>query len=83
MGLGRKDICWTQICLPFGGRCPFRWLWNQLGPVLLVLLSDASIAGLGVWSVAVGFCFFVLMVESQPGIDDWTAAIGDMLLSPV
>ncbi|GMH16162.1 hypothetical protein Nepgr_018003 [Nepenthes gracilis] len=57
------------------GGCSFRWLWNQLGPVLLVLLSAASIAGLGVWSVAVGFCFFVLMVESQPGIDDWTAAI--------
>ncbi|GMH15524.1 hypothetical protein Nepgr_017365 [Nepenthes gracilis] len=58
-------------------RCSFRWLWNQLGPVLLVLLSDARIAGLGVWSVAVGFCFFVLMVESQPGIDDWTAAIAE------
>ncbi|GMH22078.1 hypothetical protein Nepgr_023921 [Nepenthes gracilis] len=44
-----------------GGRGSVRWLWNQLGPALLVL----RIAGLGVWHVAEGFCFFVLLVSEQ------------------
>ncbi|GMH30409.1 hypothetical protein Nepgr_032252 [Nepenthes gracilis] len=55
-------LCLEEDCF---WMCPFRWLWNQLGPVLLVLHPDACIAGLGVWCVAVGFCFFVLLVSEQ------------------
>ncbi|GMH31714.1 hypothetical protein Nepgr_033558 [Nepenthes gracilis] len=41
------------------GRCSFRWLWNQLGPGVLFLPPDACFAGVRVWRVAVGFCFYV------------------------
>ncbi|GMH19212.1 hypothetical protein Nepgr_021053 [Nepenthes gracilis] len=37
----------------------------EQGPELLVLHPDASIAGLGVWRVAVGLCFYVLLVSEQ------------------
>ncbi|GMH15542.1 hypothetical protein Nepgr_017383 [Nepenthes gracilis] len=55
---GGKFVCLLKAGAHFAG-CGISW------PVLLVWHPDACIAGLGVWRVAVGFCFYVLLVSVQ------------------
>ncbi|GMH21274.1 hypothetical protein Nepgr_023116 [Nepenthes gracilis] len=45
---GYHFCCWCPMLVGVvEGRCSFRWLWNQLGPVLLLLHPDACFAGVG------------------------------------
>ncbi|GMH15614.1 hypothetical protein Nepgr_017455 [Nepenthes gracilis] len=53
---------------------------KRLGPVLLLLHPDACIAGVGVWRVAVGFCFYVkvslVLLLLCSTADDGAAGLG-------
>ncbi|GMH11665.1 hypothetical protein Nepgr_013506 [Nepenthes gracilis] len=65
---------------PVEGQCSLHWLWNQLDPVLLLMHPDACIADVGVWCIAVGFCFyvkasFVLLLLCSTA-DDGAAGLG-------